>query len=90
MENSISRRVLIAALPATAALALLPEAAFALNVAQARALIDKAIGDVNRVINSGKPEPAMYKDFEQIFVRYADVRYISRKYGKRCREFIGG
>ena len=118
MDSSISRRALTAALPAMAALTLLPGAAFALNVGEARALIDKAIADVNRVINSGKSEPAMYKDFEQIFVRYADVRYIaqsalgpagrgadpavmgayvkafqgyiSRKYGKRFREFIGG
>ena len=37
-----------------------------------------AIGDVNKVINSGKPEPAMYKDFEGIFARYADVPAIAR------------
>ncbi len=118
MDSKLSRRALIAALPAAAALSLVPAGARALDVGGARALIDKAIGDVNRVINSGKPEPAMYKDFEQIFVRYADVRYIaqsalgpagrgadkavvnayvkafqgyiSRKYGKRFREFIGG
>ena len=78
MDSSISRRALTAALPAMAALTLLPGAAFALNVGEARALIDKAIADVNRVINSGKSEPAMYKDFEQIFVRYADVRYIAQ------------
>lgn len=118
MDSRISRRALIAAVPAGAALALLPRGVLALDVGGARALIDKAIGDVNRVINSGKPESAMYKDFEQIFVRYADVRYIaqsalgpagrgadkavmnayvkafqgyiSRKYGKRFREFIGG
>lgn len=118
MDSSISRRAVISALPAMAALTLVPGSASALNVGEARALIDKAIADVNRVINSGKAEPAMYKDFEQIFVRYADVRYIaqsalgpagrgadkavmgayvkafqgyiSRKYGKRFREFIGG
>jgi phospholipid transport system substrate-binding protein len=118
MDSEISRRALIAALPAGAALSLLPGAARALDVSQARALIDRALGDVNRVINSGKAEPAMYKDFEQIFVSYADVRYIaqsalgpagrgaaagvmaayvkafqgyiSRKYGRRFREFIGG
>lgn len=78
MDSSISRRALIAALPAGAALTFVPGAAVALNVAQARALIDKAIAEVNRVINSGKAEPAMYKDFEQIFVRYADVRYIAQ------------
>ncbi|MFN3645245.1 MAG: phospholipid-binding protein MlaC [Gemmobacter sp.] len=90
----------------------------AFTVEQARALIDRAIGEVNATINSGKPEAAMLKDFEGIFARYADVPtiarsalgpaarsaspaqmqafteafriYISRKYGRRFREFIGG
>lgn len=90
----------------------------ALTVDQARALIDKAISEVNATINSGKSEQAMYGDFEHIFATYADVTaiarsalgpaarsasagdmaaftkayqgYISRKYGRRFREFIGG
>ena len=90
----------------------------ALTVDQARALIDKAISEVNATINSGKSEVAMYGDFERIFAIYADVPaiarsalgtaartasaaqmsgftrtyqgYISRKYGRRFREFIGG
>jgi phospholipid transport system substrate-binding protein len=90
----------------------------ALTVDQARALIDKAIGEVNATINSGKSEQQMYGDFARIFAIYADVAtiarsalgpasksasasqmtaftaayqgYISRKYGRRFREFIGG
>jgi len=90
----------------------------ALTVDQARALIDKAISEVNATINSGRSETQMYGDFERIFVTYADVPaiarsalgtaakqasaaqmadftkayqgYISRKYGRRFREFIGG
>ena len=90
----------------------------ALNVDEARALINKAIGEVNATINSGKSETAMYGDFERIFATYADVPtiarsalgtasrsapaaqmsaftrsyqgYVSRKYGRRFREFIGG
>ena len=90
----------------------------ALTVDQARSLIDKAISEVNAIINSGKSEQQMYGDFERIFVTYADVAaiarsalgtasktatpaqmaaftaayqgYISRKYGRRFREFIGG
>lgn len=90
----------------------------ALTVEQARGLIDKVIFEINAVINSGKSEPAMFKDFERIFADYADVPiiartalgadgkraseaqmnafikafqgYISRKYGRRFREFIGG
>lgn len=95
-----------------------PLGALALDVNGARALIDKAIGEVNATINSGKSEQAMYGDFERIFARYADVPtiarsalgvaarsaskaqmsaftkayqgYVSRKYGRRFREFIGG
>ena len=96
----------------------LPMPALALTVDDARALIDKAVADVNSIIASGKSESAMFADFEQIFVKYADVPviarsalgpaakqaskaqmsaftkafqgYISRKYGRRFREFIGG
>jgi phospholipid transport system substrate-binding protein len=90
----------------------------ALTVDQARALIDKAISEVNAIISSGKSESQMFVDFERLFVTYADVStiarsalgvaaksasagqmsaftkafqgYISRKYGRRFREFIGG
>ncbi len=90
----------------------------ALTVDEARGLVDRAVADINKVINSGKSETAMYGDFERIFSKYADVPviarsvlgvaaksasaaqmsaftkafqgYISRKYGRRFREFIGG
>ena len=90
----------------------------ALTVDEARGLVDRVVGDINKVINSGKSEAAMYGDFERIFTKYADVPviarsalgvaarsaskaqmsaftkayqgYLSRKYGKRFREFIGG
>jgi phospholipid transport system substrate-binding protein len=103
---------------AGAAATLLARPAAALDLASAKALIDRAIGEVNSVINSGKSETAMYRDFERIFAKYADVSaiarsalgpaartasaaqmsaftkayqgYISRKYGRRFREFIGG
>ena len=100
-----------------AALVAMPRPSLALTVDEARTLIDRAIGDVNSVINSGKSEAAMFTAFEQIFTKYADVAviarsalgpaartatkaqmtaftaayrgYISRKYGRRFREFIG-
>jgi phospholipid transport system substrate-binding protein len=102
----------------TVALALAPMRAMALDVASARALIDKAVGDVNSIISSGRSEQAMLGDFERVFAKYGDVPviarsalgpaarqatsgqlsaftkafqiYISRKYGRRFREFIGG
>ena len=112
--NSPSRRAVIAG-----ALALgLARPAQALTTNEAAALIGRATDDINAVINSGKAEAAMYRDFERIFTRYADVPtiarsalgpdarqasaaqlraftdaftgYISRKYGRRFRELIGG
>lgn len=109
----LNRRLVLAGI---AALAATP--ARALNNAQAEALIDTVVREINSVINSGKAEAAMLRDFEAIFARYADVPiiarstlgpdarrasaaqldafgrafqgYISRKYGKRFREFVGG
>ncbi|QYK42345.1 MAG: ABC transporter substrate-binding protein [Paracoccaceae bacterium] len=114
----LSRRMLLTVGAAAAAVAALPREAMALDMNSARALIDRAVADVNATINSGKSESAMFGDFERIFSRYADVPviarsalgpaarsasagdmraftaafqgYISRKYGRRFREFIGG
>jgi len=114
MPSNLTRRVFIA----SAAAATLPLPALALSEAQAKALVDKLVAQINKVIASGKSEGAMIRDFEKIFVRYADTNimaryalgadarsasagqmkkftrafqgYISRKYGKRFREFIGG
>ena len=73
-----TRRGFGAALIAGAAGVALAGPAMALDLASARALINKAIGEVNTVINSGKSETAMYGDFERIFARYADVSAIAR------------
>ena len=92
--------------------------ALALTEGQAKSMVGNLVGEINKVIASGKSESAMYRDFERIFEKYADTRaiaayamgvdgrrassaqkkafteaftgYISRKYGKRFREFIGG
>ncbi len=118
MPSNLTRRYFITTAFAAIAVASLPMGAFALTTDQARSLIDKLVGEINAVINSGKSESAMIRDFEGIFDKYADVYfialsalgpagrgadkaalasyaaafrgYISRKYGKRFREFIGG
>jgi len=97
---------------------ILPAAAWALDDQEASDLIASVLDDISVVINSGKPEDAMYRDFEKVFTKYGDVPtiarfslgvawrsasagqrtrytsafqgYISRKYGKRFRELIGG
>jgi phospholipid transport system substrate-binding protein len=118
MVNKLARRSVLSVLMAGAAGLALSGPALALNTDEARQLIDRLVGEINTVINSGKTEAAMYGDFERIFTKYADVPiiarsalgvaarsasaaqmnaftlafrgYISRKYGKRFREFIGG
>jgi phospholipid transport system substrate-binding protein len=116
--SNLTRRQMVAGLLAGVAVLAFAPRAFALTDAAARALIDRAVGDINGIINSGRSEATMLRDFERVFSTYADVPtiarsalgppartasaaqmrafndaftgYISRKYGKRFREFIGG
>ncbi|AVW92310.1 ABC transporter substrate-binding protein [Celeribacter baekdonensis] len=71
----LSRRALLTSM---AAVAVFPTAGFAFSAGQAEVLIDKVVGDINAIINSGKSEAAMYVDFERTLVRYADMPNISR------------
>jgi phospholipid transport system substrate-binding protein len=78
MPSNFTRRHLLGTgLAATTALAL-PLPALALNDATAKALIDKVVAEINRVIASGKSLGAMIQDFERIFARYADVNIIAQ------------
>ena len=72
------RRRFLTLFGGAAALSLAPLRGWSLDANQARALIDTALGEVYRVINSGQPPARMYRDFEAIFVRYADVDVIAR------------
>ncbi len=113
-----TRRAALGGLGAAMLTTALPSPVLALTTGEARALVDRLVGEINAVINSGKSEEAMLREFETIFAKYADVpaiaryalgvdarraskkqlreftkafqRYISRKYGRRFREFIGG
>ncbi|MFY0594931.1 MAG: ABC transporter substrate-binding protein [Cognatishimia sp.] len=64
-------------LSTSAAAALLPAQLFALSSAEAEVLVDKVVGDINKVIASGKPLNRMISDFERIFKRYGDVAFIA-------------
>ncbi|WP_232816428.1 MlaC/ttg2D family ABC transporter substrate-binding protein [Paracoccus zhejiangensis] len=71
-------------------LALRPVGALALNTDQSRALIETALGEVYSVINSGQAPAQMYRQFETIFARYADVGIIARSaLGPAARQ-VGG
>lgn len=112
------RRRFLTTVVAMPFLAALPMPAFAISEAAARNLVDKMVGDINKVIASSKSESSKIREFEKLFIKYADVpimaryalgvdgrsasksqmssftkafqTYISRKYGRRFREFIGG
>ena len=75
MATLVTRRSLFAV---AAAAAVFPHTAFALSTAQATTLVDALVGDINKVIGSGKSEAAMISDFETIFDTYADVPIIAR------------
>ena len=119
MVKSVERRWVLMGGAALGFGALLPARAVqALDVKSAKVLIGNLVSEINTIINSGTSETAMYREFERVFIRYADVPiiarsalgiaargasdaqmnaftlafqgYISRKYGSRFREFIGG
>ncbi|TCL01251.1 phospholipid transport system substrate-binding protein [Shimia isoporae] len=76
MISSFSRRSFV--LSASAALAALATPSLALTDAQAKALVDRAVADINKVIASGKSLNSMIREFEKIFAKYADVNIIAR------------
>ena len=72
----MNRRIFLGSTAALALLAAFP--AQALNTAEAEALVGNLTGDITKVINSGRSENAMFKDFEKLFDKYADVATIAR------------
>lgn len=62
-----------------AAAALLPATpGMALDASGARALIQRAVDEVYAAINSGQPAATMYRQFEAILGRHADVDVVAR------------
>ncbi|GGH33585.1 phospholipid transport system substrate-binding protein [Cribrihabitans marinus] len=77
-SNPFSRRLFLTSSLAGAGLAAMPLPALALTEAGARQLVDSVVAEINRVIASGQSEAAMLRDFERLFVRYADVPIMAR------------
>lgn len=76
--SNITRRGILAGLAVGAVALALPRGAFALTNQEASNLVAQAVAEINRVIASGKPEAAMYKDFSTLLGRYADVNVMGR------------
>lgn len=71
----VNRRAVLGGL---GGLALVPRQAFALTTAQASTLVNRLVDDINSSISSGRTGAALYRDFENIFSRYADTAVIAR------------
>jgi phospholipid transport system substrate-binding protein len=78
MMSLSSRRGFLASSLAAIGVVFVPSPGLTLTDADARALVDRAVNDINRVISSGQPMNAMIREFEQVFQRYADVNIIAR------------
>lgn len=78
LQNDPTRRRFLLTASAAAIAVTMPSASFALSAGQAKGLVEKLVGEINKIINSGKSEKSMYKDFERVFGRYAFVSGIAR------------
>lgn len=74
-QSAPNRRAVLAGI---GAVALVPAQAFALTTAEASALVNRVVNDINSSISSGRTGNALYRDFENIFARYADSAVIAR------------
>ena len=74
--DALTRRRLMTLLAAAGG-TLVSAPVVALSQGEAEALIGQVNTDIQRVINSGKPQGAMFRDFERIFAKYADVPTIA-------------
>lgn len=74
-DLTLTRRQLAGGL---ALLALLPVPAFAVTESAATTLVDSLVAAIQKTVNSGKSNNAIYGDFERIFATYADVPTIAR------------
>lgn len=75
--DALTRRQLIAVMAAGGG-TLVAAPVVALSKTEAEALVTRVSDDIKRVINSGKSEAAMIRDFENLFARYADVNVIAQ------------
>lgn len=77
MRPDLTRRQ-FGCLAAAAAMVPLAGPAQALTTAEARALVDRMVADINRIINSGQPEAQMLRAFEGILTQYGDMPIIAQ------------
>lgn len=79
MTSIFTRREFAAMAVSGLAVAAFGGRAQAATPAQAQALVQSLVNDIFRVIGSGKSEQALYRDFDGLFAKYADVDIIARQ-----------
>lgn len=77
MTFDLTRRDAMALL-AAGSLSFVAPAARALSTGEASDLVTRLMGDITSTVNSGKSGSSLYREFERIFNRYADVAIISQ------------
>ena len=78
MQSKFSRRQALLGSGAALIAAGLASPGWALSKSEAKALIDKAVNDINKVLTSDQSDAQRNDSFEQIFKTYADVPIIAR------------
>jgi len=77
-NDLLTRRSFLATLVLAPALSAVPVVANAQSQAEAQALVQQAVADVNAIIASGRSEAAVIRDFERLLSRYADLPVIAQ------------
>ncbi len=78
MTRSLSRRLVLGSASASILLGRFSRPAMALSNDDATALVEKAVAEINRIIDSGETQDQMLVDFGKVFDTYADVPVIAR------------
>ncbi len=76
-QTNPDRRAVMLGMASSIALLPLAGPALALSDAEATTHVKKLVAAINKVIASGKSESQMIKEFEKIFVKYSDVKYLA-------------
>lgn len=78
VSPDLSRRGFVVGATAVGLLPLAPRAAAALTTAQAQALVGRLVSELSGIMNSGKSEGAIIRDFERLLGRYGDMPIIAQ------------
>ena len=73
--SQLNRRTFLGAFASFSALSI---PSYAMDAGEAEELVTKVVGEINKVIASGKSDSAIMVDFEKLFDKYADVNTIAR------------